>query len=61
MLPVHKQRKNVRDRLTKAEGHIRGIIKMIDEEIKAETKLYDVKINSLELEKEYLQKQLLPR
>ncbi len=29
---VHKQRKNVRDRLVRAEGHIRGIIKMIDEE-----------------------------
>jgi len=29
---THKQRKNVRDRLVRAEGHIRGIIKMIDEE-----------------------------
>lgn len=32
MSSVHKQRKNVRDRLVRAEGHIRGIIKMIDEE-----------------------------
>jgi DNA-binding FrmR family transcriptional regulator len=32
MSTVHKQRKNVRDRLVRAEGHIRGIIKMIDEE-----------------------------
>jgi DNA-binding FrmR family transcriptional regulator len=32
MSTVHKQRKNVRDRLVKAEGHVRGIIKMIDEE-----------------------------
>ena len=29
---IHKQRKNVRDRLVRAEGHVRGIIKMIDEE-----------------------------
>ena len=32
MSSMHKQRKNVKDRLVKAEGHIRGIIKMIDEE-----------------------------
>ena len=32
MSSVHRQRKNVRDRLVRAEGHIRGIIKMIDEE-----------------------------
>jgi CsoR family transcriptional regulator, copper-sensing transcriptional repressor len=32
MSTVHKQRKNARDRLVRAEGHIRGIIKMIDEE-----------------------------
>jgi DNA-binding FrmR family transcriptional regulator len=32
MSSVHKQRKNVRDRLVRVEGHIRGIIKMIDEE-----------------------------
>ncbi|MGD0804193.1 MAG: metal-sensitive transcriptional regulator [Candidatus Bathyarchaeia archaeon] len=32
MSAIHKQRKNVRDRLVRAEGHIRGIIKMIDEE-----------------------------
>lgn len=32
MSTTHKQRKNVRDRLVRAEGHIRGIIKMIDEE-----------------------------
>ena len=29
---VHKQRKNARDRLMRAEGHLRGVIKMIDEE-----------------------------
>ena len=32
MSTVHEQRKNVRDRLVRSEGHIRGIIKMIDEE-----------------------------
>ena len=32
MSTVHKQRKNVRDRLVRAEGHVRGIVKMIDEE-----------------------------
>ncbi|OGD58096.1 cytosolic protein [Candidatus Bathyarchaeota archaeon RBG_13_52_12] len=31
-MTVHKQRKNVRDRLVRAEGHLHGIIKMIDEE-----------------------------
>ena len=29
---IHKHRKDVRDRLVRAEGHIRGIIKMIDED-----------------------------
>jgi len=29
---IHKQRKNARDRLVRAEGHLRGVIKMIDEE-----------------------------
>jgi DNA-binding FrmR family transcriptional regulator len=32
MSSVHRQRKKVRDRLVRAEGHLRGIIKMIDEE-----------------------------
>jgi CsoR family transcriptional regulator, copper-sensing transcriptional repressor len=32
MSAVHKQRKNARDRLVRAEGHLRGVIKMIDEE-----------------------------
>jgi CsoR family transcriptional regulator, copper-sensing transcriptional repressor len=32
MSSVHKQRKNARDRLVRAEGHLRGVIKMIDEE-----------------------------
>ncbi len=32
MSATHKQRKNVRDRLVRAEGHLHGIIKMIDEE-----------------------------
>jgi DNA-binding FrmR family transcriptional regulator len=32
MSSLHKQRKNVRDRLVRVEGHIRGIIKMIDED-----------------------------
>jgi CsoR family transcriptional regulator, copper-sensing transcriptional repressor len=32
MSSVHKQRKNVRDRLVRAEGHLHGIIKMIDED-----------------------------
>jgi len=27
----HRQRKNVRDRLVRAEGHLHGVIKMIDE------------------------------
>ena len=31
-MAVHKQRKNIRDRLVRAEGHLHGIIKMIDEE-----------------------------
>ena len=35
-------------------------IKLIDEEIKAETSLYDVKIHTLELEKEYLRYQVDP-
>ena len=32
MSTVHKQRKNARDRLVRAEGHLHGIIKMIDDE-----------------------------
>ncbi len=28
----HKPRKDVRDRLSRIEGHVRGIIKMIDED-----------------------------
>lgn len=32
MSSAHKQRKNVRDRLVRAEGHLHGIIKMIDDE-----------------------------
>jgi DNA-binding FrmR family transcriptional regulator len=32
MSTVHKQRKNARDRLVRAEGHLHGIIKMIDED-----------------------------
>jgi DNA-binding FrmR family transcriptional regulator len=28
----HKQRKAVRDRLVRAEGHLRGVVKMIDED-----------------------------
>jgi DNA-binding FrmR family transcriptional regulator len=32
MSAIHKQRKNARDRLVRAEGHLHGIIKMIDEE-----------------------------
>jgi DNA-binding FrmR family transcriptional regulator len=32
MSAVHKHRKDVRDRLVRSEGHIRGIIKMIDED-----------------------------
>jgi len=32
MSTVHKQRKNARDRLARIEGHVRGIIKMIDED-----------------------------
>jgi DNA-binding FrmR family transcriptional regulator len=32
MQSVHKQRKNARDRLVRAEGHLRGVIKMMDEE-----------------------------
>jgi len=32
MSSVHKQRKNARDRLVRAEGHLRGVIKMLDEE-----------------------------
>ena len=35
-------------------------IKMIDEEIKAESKLFDVKIHALELEKEYLRYKVDP-
>jgi DNA-binding FrmR family transcriptional regulator len=32
MSSIHKQRKNARDRLVRAEGHLRGVIKMLDEE-----------------------------
>jgi len=32
MSSVHKQRKNTRDRLVRAEGHLRGVIKMLDED-----------------------------
>ena len=32
MAHVHRRRKEVHDRLMRAEGHIRGIIKMVDEE-----------------------------
>jgi len=32
MSTVHKQRKNIRDRLVRAEGHLHGIVKMVDEE-----------------------------
>ena len=32
MSSAHKQRKNVRDRLVRAEGHLHGIIKMIDDD-----------------------------
>jgi len=32
MSSTHSQRKDVRDRLVRAEGHIRGIVKMIDED-----------------------------
>ena len=35
-------------------------VKMIDEEMAAETKLYDVKVKSLELEKEYLMNRVNP-
>jgi CsoR family transcriptional regulator, copper-sensing transcriptional repressor len=31
-MSLHKQRKNARDRLVRAEGHLHGIIKMIDDE-----------------------------
>jgi len=36
-------------------------IKIIDAEIKSETKLYDAKIKALELEKEYLWNQVDPK
>jgi len=29
---MHRRRKEIRNRLTRAEGHIRGIIKMIDDD-----------------------------
>ncbi len=32
MQSIHKQRKNARDRLVRAEGHLRGVVKMIDDE-----------------------------
>lgn len=31
MATIHRQRKNARDRLVRAEGHLHGVIKMIDE------------------------------
>jgi len=31
MAAIHRQRKNARDRLVRAEGHLHGVIKMIDE------------------------------
>ena len=31
-MSVHQQRKEVRNRLVRAEGHVRGIVKMIDED-----------------------------
>ncbi len=31
-MTTHNQRKNAKDRLLRAEGHLHGIIKMIDEE-----------------------------
>ncbi|MFA5869425.1 MAG: metal-sensitive transcriptional regulator [Candidatus Bathyarchaeia archaeon] len=30
-MTTHRQRKNARDRLVRAEGHLHGVIKMIDE------------------------------
>jgi DNA-binding FrmR family transcriptional regulator len=32
MSSAHKQRKNVRDRLVRTEGHLHGIVKMIDDD-----------------------------
>ena len=32
MAAIHRQRKNARDRLVRAEGHLHGVIKMIDDE-----------------------------
>lgn len=31
-MSIHRQRKNARDRLVRAEGHLHGVIKMIDDE-----------------------------
>jgi len=32
MLHAHRRRKDVRNRLVRAEGHLEGVIKMIDED-----------------------------
>ena len=32
MLHAHKRRKDIRNRLVRAEGHLKGVIKMIDED-----------------------------
>ena len=36
-------------------------LKLIDQEINTETKLYDIKIKSLELEKQYIRNQIEPK
>lgn len=32
MLHAHRRRKDIRNRLVRAEGHLKGVIKMIDED-----------------------------
>jgi DNA-binding FrmR family transcriptional regulator len=32
MLHAHKRRKDIRNRLVRAEGHLKGVVKMIDED-----------------------------
>jgi len=32
MLHTHRRRKDIRNRLVRAEGHLKGVIKMIDED-----------------------------
>ena len=32
MLLAHKRRKDIRNRLVRAEGHLKGVVKMIDED-----------------------------